>query len=156
MTNFFKRVLGIAPTPEPDGKGVIPSRLGLLLGVDKKSGYEPADLGRVRPASGFDDIVDLPCFIDLDWLLDAQVSLRFDQDELWCDVELAAESAPSPKDLKALEGPVSTRLWGSGWSLNLEWEDAEARQAAGIGDDAFANLTVDERPKTVTVVDSAG
>lgn len=45
MTNFFRRMLGIAPTPEPGGKGVIPSRLGLLLGVDSKSGYEPADFG---------------------------------------------------------------------------------------------------------------
>jgi molecular chaperone Hsp31 and glyoxalase 3 len=46
MSNFFTRMIGIAPTPEPNGRGVIPSRLGLYLGVDKKSGYEPADFGR--------------------------------------------------------------------------------------------------------------
>jgi len=45
MTSFFKRLLGIAPTPEPDGRGVIPSRLGLTLGVDSKSGYKLADFG---------------------------------------------------------------------------------------------------------------
>ena len=45
MANFFRRMLGIAPTPEPDGEGVLPSRLGLLLGVDSKSGYRPADFG---------------------------------------------------------------------------------------------------------------
>jgi molecular chaperone Hsp31 and glyoxalase 3 len=39
-------MIGIAPTPEPNGKGVIPSRLGLYLGVDKTSGYKPADFGR--------------------------------------------------------------------------------------------------------------
>ncbi len=46
MSNFFTRMIGIAPTPEPNGKGVIPSRLGLRLGVARKSGYEPADFGR--------------------------------------------------------------------------------------------------------------
>ena len=45
MANVFKRILGIAPTPEANGKGVIPSRLGLMLGVDKMSGYQPADFG---------------------------------------------------------------------------------------------------------------
>lgn len=45
MSSLFKRMLGIAPTPEKDGKGVIPSPLGLFLGVDKKSGYQRADFG---------------------------------------------------------------------------------------------------------------
>lgn len=55
------------------------------------------------------------------------------------------------------KGPSLERnLWGSGWSMNLEWEDGAAREAAGIGEDAFANLTVDERPKRVTVVENAG
>lgn len=46
MSNFFTRMIGIAPTPEPNGKGVIPSPLGLYLGVDKKSGYKPAEFAR--------------------------------------------------------------------------------------------------------------
>ena len=44
--NLVKRILGIAPTPEKDGPGFIPSPLGLYLGVDKKSGYQQADFGR--------------------------------------------------------------------------------------------------------------
>lgn len=43
--SLIKRMLGIAPTPETDGPGVIPSPLGLFLAVDKKSGYQPADFG---------------------------------------------------------------------------------------------------------------
>ena len=43
MANVFKRLFGIAPTPAPEGKGVIPSPLGLYLGVDKKSGYQRDD-----------------------------------------------------------------------------------------------------------------
>jgi molecular chaperone Hsp31 and glyoxalase 3 len=43
MAGFIKRMLGIAPTPAPEGVGVIPSPLGLYLGVDKKSGYQEAD-----------------------------------------------------------------------------------------------------------------
>jgi len=44
MSNFITRMLGIAPTPDPlGGVGVIPSALGLYLGVDKKSGYKEAD-----------------------------------------------------------------------------------------------------------------
>lgn len=43
--NFFQRMLGIAPTLEKDGRGYIPSPLGLFLGVDKKSGYQPTDFG---------------------------------------------------------------------------------------------------------------
>lgn len=50
MASFFKRMLGIAPTPAPEGTGVIPSPLGLFLGVDKKSGYQEADFaGRSGP-----------------------------------------------------------------------------------------------------------
>jgi molecular chaperone Hsp31 and glyoxalase 3 len=45
MSSFIKRTLGIAPTAEKDGRGYIPSRLGLFLGVDKKSGYQPAGFG---------------------------------------------------------------------------------------------------------------
>lgn len=41
--NFIRRMLGIAPTSEGEGRGYIPSPLGLFLGVDKKSGYRPAD-----------------------------------------------------------------------------------------------------------------
>jgi len=53
MASFIKRMFGIAPTPEPDGKGVIPSRLGLYLGVDKKSGYAEADFaGRAYAGDG--------------------------------------------------------------------------------------------------------
>lgn len=43
MASFFRRILGIAPTPAPEGTGVIPSPLGLYFGVDKKSGYQEAD-----------------------------------------------------------------------------------------------------------------
>lgn len=45
MSSFIKRIVGIAPTAEKEGRGFIPSRLGLLLGVDKKSGYQAADFG---------------------------------------------------------------------------------------------------------------
>jgi D-lactate dehydratase / protein deglycase len=41
--NVIRRLLGVAPTAEKDGPGYIPSPLGLFLGVDKKSGYRPAD-----------------------------------------------------------------------------------------------------------------
>lgn len=51
MSSFLKRMIGIAPTPEVDGKGVIPSRIGLFLGVDSMSGYQPADFG-ARTYSG--------------------------------------------------------------------------------------------------------
>ncbi len=41
--NPIKRVFGIAPTPDEAGRGYIPSPLGRLFGVAKKSDYEPAD-----------------------------------------------------------------------------------------------------------------
>lgn len=41
MTSLIRRITGTAPTPEPDGPGVIPSRLGLRLGVDKTTNYTP-------------------------------------------------------------------------------------------------------------------
>ena len=41
--NPIKRMFGIAPTPDETGRGYIPSPLGRLLGVAKKSGYESAD-----------------------------------------------------------------------------------------------------------------
>lgn len=45
--NPIKRLLGMAPTPDETGRGYIPSPLGRLLGVAKKSGYKPADfIGR--------------------------------------------------------------------------------------------------------------
>lgn len=40
---FFRQILGMAPTAEEDGEGYIPSPIGRLLGVDSRSGYEPAD-----------------------------------------------------------------------------------------------------------------
>ena len=43
MANLLKKLLGIAPTKEKDGEGYIPSPLGLKLGVDKVSGYTPAE-----------------------------------------------------------------------------------------------------------------
>ena len=46
MTSPVRRIFGIAPTPEPDGPGFIPSRLGLRLGVDKTTDYAPVDFGR--------------------------------------------------------------------------------------------------------------
>lgn len=36
---MIKRILGLNPTKEKNGKGYIPSRIGLLFGVDSKSGY---------------------------------------------------------------------------------------------------------------------
>ena len=52
MANIFKRMLGIAPTPAPEGTGVIPSPLGRFLGVDKKSGYKTSDFaGRIYKGS---------------------------------------------------------------------------------------------------------
>lgn len=40
MTAVIKKIFGIAPTKEKNGQGFIPSPLGLLLGVDKISGYK--------------------------------------------------------------------------------------------------------------------
>jgi D-lactate dehydratase / protein deglycase len=45
QANFFQRMLGIAPTLEKNGRGYIPSPMGLFLGVDKKSGYKHTDFG---------------------------------------------------------------------------------------------------------------
>lgn len=42
---FIKQLFGIAPTPESDGAGYIPSPLGRLLGVDSRSGYKPTEFG---------------------------------------------------------------------------------------------------------------
>ena len=41
----IKRLFGLAPTPDETGTGFIPSPLGRLLGVAKKSDYEPVDFG---------------------------------------------------------------------------------------------------------------
>ena len=46
MVSLLRRLTGTAPTREIDGPGVIPSRLGLKLGVDKTTGYAPVDFGR--------------------------------------------------------------------------------------------------------------
>ena len=46
MTSALRRMIGIAPTPEPDGAGFIPSSLGLRLGVAKTTDYKPFDFGR--------------------------------------------------------------------------------------------------------------
>ncbi|MFZ5475415.1 MAG: DJ-1/PfpI family protein [Myxococcota bacterium] len=43
--HFILQILGIAPTAEKTGRGYIPSPLGLFLGVDKRSGYQPTDFG---------------------------------------------------------------------------------------------------------------
>lgn len=42
---MIKRILGIAPTKEPNGEGYIPSPLGRRLGVDKVSGFQATDFG---------------------------------------------------------------------------------------------------------------
>jgi molecular chaperone Hsp31 and glyoxalase 3 len=41
--NPIKRLLGMAPTPDETGRGYIPSPLGRLFGVPKKSDFEPLD-----------------------------------------------------------------------------------------------------------------
>ncbi len=43
--NVIKKIFGIAPTKEANGKGYIPSPLGRMFGVDKVSGYKKADFG---------------------------------------------------------------------------------------------------------------
>ncbi len=43
--SIIKRTLGIAPTPEADGSGYIPSRLGLRFGVAERSDFQPVDFG---------------------------------------------------------------------------------------------------------------
>lgn len=48
MTSPLRRLLGIAPTPESNGPGFIPSRLGLRLGVAKTTDFTPVDFGRVH------------------------------------------------------------------------------------------------------------
>lgn len=42
---MIKKILGIAPTKEKNGSGYIPSPLGRMLGVDKKSGFQATDFG---------------------------------------------------------------------------------------------------------------
>ena len=42
---MIKRLFGIAPTKEENGKGYIPSPLGRKFGVDKVSGYKKTDFG---------------------------------------------------------------------------------------------------------------
>ena len=43
--SVLKKILGLAPTKERDGVGFIPSPLGRMLGVDKKSGFVYSDFG---------------------------------------------------------------------------------------------------------------
>lgn len=40
---MIRKMFGIYPTKEQNGSGYIPSPVGLRLGVDKKSGYQPTD-----------------------------------------------------------------------------------------------------------------
>lgn len=40
---MIRKMFGIYPTKEQNGSGYIPSPMGLMLGVDKKSGYQPTD-----------------------------------------------------------------------------------------------------------------
>lgn len=42
---MLKKILGIAPTKEKNGKGYIPSPLGIRFGVDKVSGFKASDFG---------------------------------------------------------------------------------------------------------------
>lgn len=42
---MIKKILGIDPTKEKNGKGYIPSPMGRMLGVDKMSGYKATDFG---------------------------------------------------------------------------------------------------------------
>lgn len=42
---MIKKILGIAPTKEKNGPGYIPSPVGRMLGVDKKSGFQATDFG---------------------------------------------------------------------------------------------------------------
>ena len=46
--NPIKRLFGMAPTPDETGRGYIPSPLGRLLGVPKKSDFEPFDFAGRR------------------------------------------------------------------------------------------------------------
>lgn len=52
MVSPIRRITGTAPTPEPDGPGVIPSRLGLRLGVEKTTNYEPFVFDRTYDGDG--------------------------------------------------------------------------------------------------------
>lgn len=49
--SLIKQLFGIAPTSDAEGEGYIPSPLGRLLGVDRTSGYQPADFGGTTPES---------------------------------------------------------------------------------------------------------
>ncbi len=42
---MIKKILGIAPTKEKNGLGYIPSPIGRILGVDKRSGFRATDFG---------------------------------------------------------------------------------------------------------------
>lgn len=46
MASIIKKVLGMAPTKEKDGKGFIPSPLGLKFGVDKVSGFKQVEFDK--------------------------------------------------------------------------------------------------------------
>ncbi len=45
MSSPLRRMLGLAPTPEPHGPGFIPSRLGLRFGVAKTTDFARVDFG---------------------------------------------------------------------------------------------------------------
>jgi molecular chaperone Hsp31 and glyoxalase 3 len=57
MPSLLRRLLGIAPTPEPDGPGLIPSRLGLRFGVEKTTNYAPVRFD--HPNTGPDKVLVL-------------------------------------------------------------------------------------------------
>ena len=48
MASAIRRLLGTAPTPEPDGPGVIPSRLGRRLGVERTTNFAPVGFSRTH------------------------------------------------------------------------------------------------------------
>ena len=104
--------------------------------------------GGVQPAEGF-DVFDL--LENVPWIVDATVTLEFDEGELWCDLVLLTEREPSPANRDALMGPISCQIWESGWSMNLEWDVEKAMQSAGLSEEYFVNTTVSEEPKSLTV-----
>lgn len=51
MASLIRRLTGTAPTREPDGPGLIPSPVGLRLGVEKTTNYEPVTFDRTYDGS---------------------------------------------------------------------------------------------------------
>jgi len=148
--------LELTPPPAPEPKAhvvctfeVTLTKLGLVDDGEEeiRDAAVLAVFDGVGPEQGFESIVDLPVFMDLEWLLDASVKLRFDAGALVCELTLESDR-PVDDAMLAAARAVGPELWESGWSLNLEWEH---RDAPGFGPDDMASFFVRETARAVHV-----